>query len=143
MPIVPRVLARFLRRADTVVPDFLVRAHGFGDVLLAGEFEADGERAAVFHGLTGALGGCRQERVCCITDQGYAGFGRYPSGKWVAVDDFPVHAGWSCADDGADDRVPAFETFEGVFDFAGRLPAFFNVCVILIILLAMAFEKTE
>ena len=140
MPIVPRILARFLRRADTIVPDFLVRAHGFGDILFAGEFEADSERAAVFHGLTGALGGCRQERVRCIADQGDASFGRYSSGKWVAVYNFPVHAGWGCANDGADDRVPAFETSEGVFDLAGRLPAFFDVCVILSILLAMALK---
>ena len=78
--------------------------------------------------------------MCCIADQGDAGSGRYPSGEWVTVDHFPVHAGWSCADDGAD-RVPAFETFKGVFDFAGRLPAFFDVCVILIILLVMALRR--
>lgn len=140
MPIVPRVLARFLRRADAIVPHFLVRGHGFGDVLFAGEFEADGERAAVFHGLTGALGGRGQEWVRCIADQGDAGFGRYPGGKWIAVDDFPVHTGWGCAD-GADDRIPAFETSEGVFNFARRLPAFFDVCIILRILLAMALKK--
>ena len=108
-----------------------------------GEFEADGEGAAVFHGLTGTLGGCRQERVCCVADQGDAGFGRYPSGDWVAVDNFPDHAGWSCADDSADDGVPAFETFKGVFDFAGRLPAFFDICVILIILLVMALRRPK